>query len=175
MGCSTRSAGSVHPHKLTTELLKLSLESTKYKVSLYTSTPLLHLHDSPNFDSISLETNRGFIKADKVILCTNAHTPHLFPENHALRKFIYPVRTQMGLITPAAAFTGVKSLETTYGFPGGYCATSTGGIVLGVGPYDYLAEGVGREDFYVCNSDDSVVEPECTECKNDWAGAVACD
>ncbi|GFZ52218.1 hypothetical protein JCM24511_09991 [Saitozyma sp. JCM 24511] len=164
VGCSTRNAGSVHPHKLTTELLKLALASDHNAVSLFTSTPVLSLSEPSGGDGVELKTSRGNVTAPTVILCTNAHTPHLFPKGHPLNTFIYPIRTQMGLVTPPTTFAGVKSLETSYGFPRGYCATSAGGIVVGVTPNDYIGQGIGSPEDFVCNSDDTaLVGKVCTD------------
>jgi glycine/D-amino acid oxidase-like deaminating enzyme len=132
-------------------------------VSLFTSTPVLKINKSSSGQSI--ETSRGSISASNVILCTNAHTPHLFPETHPLKNIMYSCRIQMGLFTPPADFTGTKHLSTSYGFPGGYCATSAGGVVVGIGASDYIAAGVGKTDYYVGNSDVTRIESECTECK----------
>lgn len=178
VGCSTRNAGSVHPHKLTTELLKLALASEKNDVSLFTSAPVLRVSEPSNGAEIEVQTNRGNITAPTVILCTNAHTPHLFPKDHPLKTFIYPVRSQMGLVTPPTTFSGEKSLETTYGFPRGYCATSAGGIVVGLTPNDYLEQDIGSPDDFVSNSDDTaLVGKVCTDCEAafDDTGASAKD
>jgi glycine/D-amino acid oxidase-like deaminating enzyme len=158
VACSTRNAGSIHPHKFVTEILKLALASTTYQVSLLTSTPVLDITKN------SLATPKGKITADKVVLCTNAHTAHLFPEGHPIRKLIYPVRSQMGLITPTLEFSGTKSPENTYGFDKGYFMTSTGGIVLGAGAMDYLAEGIKKAKRFILNVEDWGLIPECEEC-----------
>jgi glycine/D-amino acid oxidase-like deaminating enzyme len=164
VGFSTRIGGTVHPHKLTTQLLKLALASDKYKVSLYTSTPLVKFTSSEKGGAIA-ETSRGTIKAGRLVLCTNAHTPHLFPADHPLKTFIYPVRIQMGLFTPPSNFSGLKTLATSYGFPEGYCAVSAGGVVVGIGASDYITANVGVPSDYICNGDESVVTPESTKCE----------
>ncbi|WRT63934.1 uncharacterized protein IL334_000861 [Kwoniella shivajii] len=161
IGYSTRTAGTVHPHKLTTELLKLSISSTDYDVSLHTTTPALSI--TPKEDQHIVETSRGTIKAKRVVLCTNAHTPHLFPEEHPLKSFIFPIRIQMGVFTPPPEFSGTKSPQTSYGFPTGYCATSTSGIVVGISVGDYIGANIGKSEDYICNSDDTVLLPECTK------------
>ena len=149
----------MHPHKLTTELLKLALASTAYNVSLYTNTPVLSLVDG------GVKTPDGNIKAGKVALCTNAHTPHLFPSDSPLRKMIYPVRSQMGLITPTLPYSGSKSPATSYGFDQAYFMTSKGGIVLGAGAMDYLGAGVGKPEEFVCNVKDWELLPHCEKCR----------
>jgi hypothetical protein len=78
---------------------------------------------------------------------------------------MYPVRIQMGLFTPPPAFSGTKSLSASYGFPDGYCATSAGGIVVGVGAADYLEAKVGKPQDYICQTDISEVTPEATKCE----------
>ena len=135
-------------------------------VSLFTSAPVLSVSELADGNGVELKTSRGNLTAPTVILCTNAHTPHLFPKGHPLNTFIYPIRTQMGLVTPPTTFAGVKSLETSYGFPRGYCATSAGGIVVGVAPNDYIGQGIGSPDDFVCNSDDTaLVGKVCTDCE----------
>ncbi|WWC90266.1 uncharacterized protein L201_005199 [Kwoniella dendrophila CBS 6074] len=162
-GYSTRSAGSVHPHRLVTEILKICLSSTDFNVSLYTSTPVLDISSFDGSQENTIKTNRGTIKAEKVVLCTNAHTPHLFPKEHPLKESIFPLRIQMGLITPTLDYSGVKGLKTNYGFPLAYCANTPNGIVLGAGASDYIRAGIGKPEDYINNSNDRELLPECTK------------
>ncbi len=67
---------------------------------------------------------------------------------------------QMGLITPPSSFSGVNALATTYGFPRGYCATSSGGIVVGLSVSDFIQDGTAKPQDFISNSDDSELLPE---------------
>jgi glycine/D-amino acid oxidase-like deaminating enzyme len=163
VGCSTRNAGSVHPHKFTTELLKLAIASERDHISLFTGTPVIDVSETQASSGQDVRTNRGIIRAKQIILCTNAHTPHLFPEDHPLKTFIFPSRQKMGLVTPTTSFAGTRALQTTYGFPKGYCATTSGGIVVGLGERVYVSEGCGSAEDFIGNSDDTTVLPGCTE------------
>ncbi|WWC58969.1 uncharacterized protein I303_101514 [Kwoniella dejecticola CBS 10117] len=157
VGYSTRTAGTVHPHRFATEVLKIAMASPDMDVTLHTGTPAM---DISNEGVVS--TKKGEIKADKVILCTNAHTPHLFPADHPLHTFIAPLRIQMGLFTPPLEYSGEKALKSSYGFPLGYCANTPNGIVVGAGAVDYINAGVGKPEDFIGSSDDSELIPACT-------------
>ncbi|RSH82890.1 hypothetical protein EHS25_005880 [Saitozyma podzolica] len=149
--------------KFTTELLKLAIASERDHISLFTGTPVIDVSETQASSGQDVRTNRGTIRAKQIILCTNAHTPHLFPEDHPLKTFIFPSRQQMGLVTPTTSFAGTRALQTTYGFPKGYCATTSGGIVVGLGERVYVSEGCGSAEDFIGNSDDTTVLPGCTE------------
>lgn len=72
-------AGSNHPHRLATALMKLAMEARSSKTELYSHTPVLKLSETQG--GWAVETTRGSIRAKNVVLCTNAWTRHLFPED----------------------------------------------------------------------------------------------
>lgn len=72
-------AGSIHPHKLATHFLKAALASGQ--VDFFSWAPVKQFTERTDgkegWDVEVLE--RGTIKTKQVIVCTNAHTRHLFP------------------------------------------------------------------------------------------------
>jgi glycine/D-amino acid oxidase-like deaminating enzyme len=77
-GVSRGPAGSIHPHKLATHFLKAAMASGQ--VDFYSWAPVKHFTERKDGQGWDVEViNRGTIKAKQVIVCTNAHTRHLFP------------------------------------------------------------------------------------------------
>lgn len=71
-------AGSCHPHRLTTALLRLALESTSCQ--LFSWAPVLKLEQKGEGWNLDCGS-RGTISAGQVVCATNAWTKHLFPES----------------------------------------------------------------------------------------------
>lgn len=71
-------AGSVHPHKLASHFLKGALDSGH--CDFYSWCPVKSFTRAEAGSSIWTVDcgDRGIIKAKRVIVCTNAHTRHLF-------------------------------------------------------------------------------------------------
>lgn len=87
LACFTFSAGHLWPYKLVTHLLGLAI---KRGANLQTTTPVTEVSDTPLPDGRWLvKTDRGEVKAKKVIFATNAYTSRLAPE---FKNKIIPVR-----------------------------------------------------------------------------------
>ncbi|CED85316.1 FAD dependent oxidoreductase [Phaffia rhodozyma] len=157
-------AGSVHPHKLSTELVRLALESPHSKFSFFSWTPVRKFEARSGQDEEGWDVDcweKGVIRAKQVVLCSNAHTGQLFDHGSDIDNHITPVRGHCSLITPTINYSGPNSLDYTYGFGGPYMVTTpTEGMVLGVGwlKAQTLTKG-GKNDF-VAKVDDSVILPE---------------
>lgn len=75
IACSKGSAGSVHSHKLTTAFMRAALASGN--CSLYSWAPVVSFVESDDGWTVDCG-DRGKISTRQVIVCTNAHTRHLF-------------------------------------------------------------------------------------------------
>ncbi|QGA16122.1 hypothetical protein EYB26_003789 [Talaromyces marneffei] len=87
LNCFTFTAGHIWPYKMVMHLLKGVVDKG---ANLQTMTPVTHISEKPLPDGRWLvTTERGSVKAKKVILATNAYTSHVAPQftNH-----IVPVR-----------------------------------------------------------------------------------
>ncbi|KAJ5642864.1 uncharacterized protein N7484_005371 [Penicillium longicatenatum] len=87
LNCFTFTAGHIWPYKMVMHLLE---GVVKKGANLQTMTPVTHIAETPGSDGKWLvTTERGGIKACKVLLATNAYSSHLAPQftNH-----IIPVR-----------------------------------------------------------------------------------
>lgn len=73
-------AGSVHPHKLATELIRLALESSHSDFKYYSWTPVQKFEEREEggWEVNCLE--KGTIRAKQIVLCSNAHTNQLFED-----------------------------------------------------------------------------------------------
>ena len=86
IGAHVRRAGSVHPHKLCTALLRLALDpatSSAASFALQSWTPVKGFRPiAGGEEGWTVETigEKGSVTAGRVILCSNAHTAHLFPD-----------------------------------------------------------------------------------------------
>ncbi|ORY26995.1 FAD dependent oxidoreductase-domain-containing protein [Naematelia encephala] len=136
-----RPGGSVHSHKLCTELTRLALNSTHSDYQVYTWTPVSSLTQT-NGGWIA-HTAKGKIHATKAILCVNAYTKDFFGKEELLHSHIKPHRSQIALITPPATFSGERALRYTYNMQedGYLMQTPMGGIVLGGGLTELVKEG----------------------------------
>jgi glycine/D-amino acid oxidase-like deaminating enzyme len=79
VGAQLRKAGSVHPHKLATSFVKLALASTSSSFSYFSWTPVKEIKQVGDKWEADCHA-KGTFRAKEVILCTNAHTKHIFPE-----------------------------------------------------------------------------------------------
>ena len=105
----THPAASVWPYKLITFILeKLVKEGS---LNLQTLTPVTKVSKGKD-GKPTLETARGTITANNVILATNGYTSHLLPD---LASIIVPVRGQMTALFPPK---GAPRLKNSYGFVG---------------------------------------------------------
>ncbi|OJJ82338.1 NAD(P)/FAD-dependent oxidoreductase [Aspergillus glaucus CBS 516.65] len=86
-GCFSYGAGRLWPYKLIMHLLKRAIAS---RANLQTYTPVLQVSDTPDKDGRwAVTTNRGSIRAKKVVYACNAYTSALAPE---FQNHIIPVR-----------------------------------------------------------------------------------
>lgn len=104
VGAISHTASPINPYELVSWLLVQSLATGLY---LYTNTPVesvvktpvetLGRQDQP--ECYNVTTNKGVIKARKVIFATNAYSSHLLGNNTGLdarlRSPVYPVRGQV--------------------------------------------------------------------------------
>ena len=74
-------AGSWHPHRGVTAILRLALESKTSNMQFFSWAPVASV-DGPGPDGLfSVDCGaRGTVRARKVIIATNAYTRHLIPE-----------------------------------------------------------------------------------------------
>lgn len=154
-------AARMWPYKFVAGILEDMLTATSLPggtFNLQTLTPVTGLARISR-GSVSgwlVQTNRGSIQANKVVLATNAYTSHLIP---TLADLIVPVRGQMSALHPLPSLTEDKRLKTSFGFAGD-------------GIDDYLIQrpnesgghlmfGGGRQ-FLPCvgETDDSVLDAE---------------
>ncbi|ORY30770.1 FAD dependent oxidoreductase-domain-containing protein [Naematelia encephala] len=162
-----RPGGSVHSHKLCSALMRLAIESTASDFSFYSWAPVNGFPAATPSGQRVVKTSRGDILTDRVILCTNAHTPNFFSKDDPLHTHIQPLRGQCALITPPPTYSGDQSFKHTYNMVDEHylVQTPSGGIVLGGGLRALIRDGkVKFEDSYgaVNDSGDSV-EPAQTE------------
>jgi glycine/D-amino acid oxidase-like deaminating enzyme len=87
VGAISVPAASVWPYKMVTGLLAKMVESGRLNVQ--TDTVVEAIRDQPGDAFAMISTNRGQIRAQKVVHATNGWMGHLLPE---LRPFISPVR-----------------------------------------------------------------------------------
>ena len=62
-----------------------------------------------------VNTERGDVKAGKVVLATNAYTSHLL---HGFADLIVPCRGEMSALVPPPSVSGENRLQTSFGFEG---------------------------------------------------------
>ncbi|KAL2833328.1 FAD dependent oxidoreductase superfamily [Aspergillus cavernicola] len=156
LSCFTFTAGHVWPYKMVLHLLQ---NAVKNGANLQTNTPVTNLSETPLPDGRwPVTTDRGTIKAKKVLLATNGYTAHLAPQ---FKDRIIPVRGTCSRITVPKDRTP-PFLPYTYS------------IRYGAGTYDYLiprADGsiiVGgakptfwhdRSQWYNVTDDSELIEP----------------
>ena len=112
----TASAGSLWPYKLITFILEKLIREGK--LNLQTNTPVTAIEECAERGYI-LHTPRGDIRAQHIVLATNAYTSHLLPE---FADLIVPERSVMTALIPPK---NMKPFETSYGFVGANGASPT--------------------------------------------------
>ena len=114
----TVSAGSLWPYKLITFILEKLVREGKLNVQ--TNTPVTRIETCEEKDAGHiLHTPHGKIRAQHVILATNAYTSHLLPE---FADLIVPERGTMTALIPPQ---NMQQFETSYGFVGANGASPT--------------------------------------------------
>lgn len=170
-GAVSYRAGSLSAYKLVIGVLKLALEKG---LNLQTETPALRLreHKKDNVRWI-VQTPRGDIQAEKVLLATNGYTAYLYP---ALQGVIVPWRGHMTAQRPGSCISqadhpGSYSFIYEKGFdymifrpPGTKFA---GDVLLGGGMTKAIREGL----YELGTTDDTVTDPVII----DYLRACSCE
>ena len=159
LGAVSYEAGSLSAYRFAIGVLSLAIAKG---LNLQTGTPALNFQKVPTEqDQWLVNTTRGSIRADKVILATNGYTASLFP---AFQGIIVPLRGHMTAQRPGSAMPQ-RGLTTTYSFiygdgyeymisrPKG--SKNAGDIMIGGGLTKAPDEGL-RE---FGNADDTTIEP----------------
>ena len=158
-GAVSYRAGSLSAYKFVCGLLALCLPSMNFE--FYTNTPAVSLSPTKGKDGWVVETLRGNICAQNVVLATNAYTASLLP---AFQGHIVPMRGQITAHRPGSAMPA-SGLPTTYSFiyangyeymiPRPQGSKYAGDIVIGGGLV--IAANEGEEEFGTI--DDCSVNP----------------
>lgn len=98
-------AASLWPYKFVTGLMAKLVESGK--VNLQTQTVVKSIADDDYADAAVLHTNRGALRARKVVHATNGWLGHLIPE---LRDFVSPVRGNVVHLASQASTVAASAL-----------------------------------------------------------------
>ncbi|KAI9698849.1 MAG: hypothetical protein M1820_007356 [Bogoriella megaspora] len=109
-GAFVYEAGSIHAYKFTIGILKRAL---KLGLNLQTGTPAISIARLEGDDrgcKWRVETPRGEVRTQNLILATNGYTPHLLPK---LLGKIVPLRGQVNAQHPGPS---LPRLPTTYSF-----------------------------------------------------------
>lgn len=110
LGAVSYEAGSLSAYNFVIGVLALALEKG---LNLQTETPALKISKRRNGNrGWTVETPRGIIEAEKVVLATNGYTAHLYP---ALQGMIVPLRGHMTAQRPGSGLPK-DGLATTYSF-----------------------------------------------------------
>lgn len=160
VGAVSYEAGSLSAYRLVIGMLKLCLGMG---MELYTNTPATKIERLE--DHWRIETNRGVVKARRVILATNAYTAFLYPR---FQNVIVPLRGQITAHRPGKSMPK-DGLQTTYSFvyAGGFDymiprpkgSKFAGDIVIGGG----LTKGVNAGVAEFGTTDDSRMSAEISE------------
>lgn len=110
-------AARMWPYKFVSRILEDLITSTKLRgtFNLQTLTPVDKISKSDSSDHVIVKTERGNVKAKKVVLATNAYTSHLL---HEFADLIVPCRGQMSALIPFPSVAGEDRLKTSLGFMG---------------------------------------------------------
>lgn len=158
LGAISYEAGSLSAYKFVIGVLALALEKG---LNLQTETPVLKIRkpDTGRRGWI-VETPRGAIEAEKVVLATNGYTAHLYPP---LQGVIVPLRGHMTAQRPGSALPE-DGLATTYSFiyddgyeymiPRPQGSMFAGDIMIGGGATKGVDEGMGEYG----NTDDTATD-----------------
>lgn len=110
LGAISYEAGSLSAYKFVIGVLALALEKG---LNLQTETPALKIEKREvGYKGWIVETPRGVIEAEKVVLATNGYTAHLYPQ---LQGVIVPLRGHMTAQRPGSGLPR-DGLATTYSF-----------------------------------------------------------
>lgn len=152
-------AGSIHPHKLATHFMKAALSSNQ--VDFFSWAPVSRFEqDVKSKEWIVDVGTRGNIRAKRLIVCTNAHTRHLFPGD-PIDKHLTPYQAQAANVTPPPSYSGRNALQHTIVAERGpyLIQTPHSGIVLGLGEETGFELGITKKHEIFEVTDDSYVKP----------------
>lgn len=124
-------AAHLWPYKLFLELLQIAVDAG---VNLQTNTPVLSSSSEPDGEGYwSFETERGIIRAKKVVFATNGYTAGILPE---YRDAILPRRACCSHISTPASRSNSRDAEKRVGNgqDSSYCIAPPGG------GFDYLIQ-----------------------------------
>lgn len=155
-----QNAASLWPYKLVRWVLETLLSdfpvpkegdatetSSRPTFNIQTLTPVTSISPSKSGSGMGwwLQTTRGAIAADQVLLCTNAYTSHLLP---SMTDLIVPVRGQMSALKPSSAVSKQPlSGKYSYGFIGNANHTSKQDDYLVQRPFSDQGEEGGELMF----------------------------
>ena len=159
LGAVSYEAGSLSAYKFAIGVLNLALEKG---LNLHTQTPALDIaRASTPKDEWLIDTPRGSVRSEIVILATNGYTAHLYPP---FQGTIVPLRGHMTAQRPGSTMP-VDGLSTTYSFiygdgyeymvPRPTGSEFAGDILIGGGLTMAPDEGL----FEYGNADDTTTEP----------------
>jgi len=156
LGAVSYEAGSLSAYKFVMGMLELAIARG---LNLQTETPALSIRREGS--GWTVETPRGVVNAEKVVLATNGYTAHLYP---AVQGIIVPLRGHVTAQRPGSAMPG-EGLPTTYTFtyanayeymiPQPQGSTFAGDIVIGGGSTQ--ADKAGLYEFGT--TDDTTTDP----------------
>ena len=169
-GALSYEAGSLNAYKLVVGILSLALQKG---LNLQTETPALNIKNQvAGQNGYIVDTPRGTIKADKLILATNGYTAHLYPP---LTGVVVPLRGHMTAQRPGSDMP-TDGLKNTYSFiygdgyeymvPRRKGSEYTGDIMIGGG--STMAADEGLNEFGT--TDDTATEPVITNYLRDSTG-----
>jgi len=159
LGAVSYEAGSLSAYKFVIGVLELALVKG---LNLQTETPVLRITKASTGQAHwVVDTPRGRVESEKVILATNGYTAHLYP---AFQSIIVPLRGHMTAQVPGTAMPK-DGLPTTYSFiygngyeymiPRPRGSRFAGDIMIGGG--STIAPNEGLCEFG--NTDDTTTEP----------------
>lgn len=157
LGAIGYQAGSLSAYKFVIEMIKICLER---RLNLQTNTAATSLQKDANF-TWKVETPRGSITANRVVLATNGYTAYLYKK---LTSVIVPLRGQITAHRPGLNMPK-EGLQTTYSFvyANGYeymisrpvNSTYAGDIIMGGGLVKAPEEGL----YEYGTTDDTALSP----------------
>lgn len=168
LGSVSYEAGSINAYKFVMGVLELALSKG---LNLQTETAVTSIN-RPETDQKGwvLETSRGLVRAERVVLATNGYTSYLYPPT---RGIIVPLRGTVAAMRPGTSLR--QGLQSTYSFiyangyeymifrPAG--STFAGDLVIGG-----CSTKVPKEGLYEWGTtDDTTMDPEIAQCVMDSA------
>ncbi|MCJ1396159.1 hypothetical protein MMC18_009048 [Xylographa bjoerkii] len=157
VGACSFGGATLSAYKLAIGILTMALQKG---LNLHTNTPVLSIEQTPSKTNDqshqwTINTPRGAVLAQTVILATNAYTPHLYPP---LLRTIIPTRGQVSALRPGSLFSHSNIPTRSIGIYGrdsnDYMQSSRAGDVI-MGGGRLIAPG--KETPLL---DDSTVHPE---------------